>query len=351
MEHVLVTGGFGLVGKATVRELAARGHRVTVTDLDTGANRKAAREYDGSAGVSVRWCDITDAATAELLATVAPDAVVHLAAVIPPGCYAAPELARSVNVDGTRHLVDACGQLPTPPRLVLASSVAVYGSRNPHTVTGPVTTGTPPAPVDLYGRHKYAAEQIVRGSDLAAVVLRLGGVMSADMGQGSHPDASYFSGLLPSDGNIHTVDVRDVARAFAAAVRAPVVGRTFLIGGDESHRLQQSDVAALTAAMGLAGVLPEGRPGDPADDNAWFATDWMDTSGAQAALDYQQVSWPGLLAEVRRSAGVRRHVLRLMAPLLRVVLERRAPYRDTPGEYADVWAGVARRWGPEALEA
>ena len=38
---VLVTGGFGLVGSATVRRLAADGRRVVATDLDTPANRKA----------------------------------------------------------------------------------------------------------------------------------------------------------------------------------------------------------------------------------------------------------------------------------------------------------------------
>ena len=40
---VLVTGGFGLVGSATVRRLAADGRRVVATDLDTPANRKAQR--------------------------------------------------------------------------------------------------------------------------------------------------------------------------------------------------------------------------------------------------------------------------------------------------------------------
>ncbi len=34
-ETVLVTGGFGLVGSATVRRLAADGRRVVAADLDT----------------------------------------------------------------------------------------------------------------------------------------------------------------------------------------------------------------------------------------------------------------------------------------------------------------------------
>ena len=39
----------------------------------------------------VRWADLTDAdAVAELLREVSPSAIIHLAAIIPPVCYARP---------------------------------------------------------------------------------------------------------------------------------------------------------------------------------------------------------------------------------------------------------------------
>ena len=40
-ETVLVTGGFGLVGSATVRRLAELGRTVVIADLDTPANHAA----------------------------------------------------------------------------------------------------------------------------------------------------------------------------------------------------------------------------------------------------------------------------------------------------------------------
>ena len=55
---VLVTGGFGLVGSATVRRLAELGRNVVATDLDTPANRKAAAKLPS--GVNARWTDLTD---------------------------------------------------------------------------------------------------------------------------------------------------------------------------------------------------------------------------------------------------------------------------------------------------
>lgn len=350
MRHVLVTGAFGLVGSRTVTELLTRDVRVTATDLDTSANRKAADAIRGDTRLAVDWVDLTDpAAVAAMVAEVAPDAVIHLAAVIPPACYAAPHLARAVNVEGTRNLVTACERIATPPRLVLASSMAVHGSRNPHAGLGPLTPETPVAPVDAYGKHKVEAEQIVRDAALDSVVLRLGGVLGVGMSGSASSDALHFSGLIPADGHIQTVDVRDVARAFAAATQRPVTGRTFLIGGDDSHRKVQSEIGEMTDAMGLEDAFPAGRPGDPDDGGAWFTTDWMDTTESQAALDYQRVSWPQMIAEIRADAGRKRYLLRLVAPILHAVLERRSPYRDAPGQYADVWAGVRAKWGDEAL--
>ena len=99
-ETVLVTGAFGLVGSATVRQLRADGRHVVATDLDIPANRKKATTLLPAA--DVRWADLTDPdAVAALLREVAPVAVIHLAAIIPPVCYARPGLARRVNVDAT----------------------------------------------------------------------------------------------------------------------------------------------------------------------------------------------------------------------------------------------------------
>jgi nucleoside-diphosphate-sugar epimerase len=349
-DAVLVTGAFGLVGTATVKHLARLGRRVVATDLDTPANRKAAAARP--AGVAVHWADLTDARqVSELVSTHAPDSIIHLAAIIPPLCYENPGLARRVNVDATAHLVNAAAAQAYSPRFIQASSIAVYGPRNPYRFTDVLTSDTPVRPFDVYGGHKVEAEAIVRKSDLYWVILRLGGVLTVDLGLGLDPDMIYFEALLPSDGRLQTVDVRDVAHAFAAATTADVGGRTLLIGGDDSHRLIQGEIGASTAAaMGLVGGLPAGRPGDPDDDDAWFATDWMDTATAQATLGHQHYSWPQILAETAEKAGWKRYPLRLVAPLAREYLKRRSPYFSQPGSYADPWQAVRRKWGAFAAD-
>lgn len=350
-ETVLVTGGFGLVGSATARRLAADGRPVVATDLRTSANRKAAEALP--AGVEARWADLTDPAQVDrLIAEVSPAAIIHLAAVIPPPIYRNPGVARTINVEATATLVRAAEALANPPRFVQASSNAVYGARNPHHVPAPVRADTPPRPSDLYGGHKFEAEELVRLSGLQWAVLRLGGVISVDpVAMAFSSDGLFFENALPTDGRLHTVDVRDVAAAFAAATTADVVGEILLVAGDESHRLRQGQVgAALAAARGLAGALPTGRPGNPDSDDDWFVTDWMDTTRAQQTLSFQHHSWPDMLAEMRATAGWKRYPLRLAAPLARQILKRRAAYRNTPGQYADPWGAIRARLGEPGLD-
>jgi nucleoside-diphosphate-sugar epimerase len=343
---VLVTGAFGLVGTAVVRQLIEERRHVVATDLDSPINRQKARRLR-SAEVEVRWADLTDThAVDTFVERVAPGAIVHLAAVIPPVCYARRDLARAVNVGATESLVRAASELSSPPRFVLASSVAVYGPRNPNRGTALLSATTPLNPCDIYGTHKVEAEQAVGSSGLDWVILRLGGVMTPAPQWGVGLDMVHFERLLPVDGRIQTVDVRDVARAFVGAVTTDATKEVFLIGGDETHRVVQEALgSAMARAMGLVGALPPGRPGDPDSDRDWFTTDWMDTTRAQGVLSCQHHSLPDMFAETRDEVGWRRWPLKAAAPIMRAVLGPRAPYRHHDGVYADPWGAIKRKWG------
>jgi hypothetical protein len=172
-------------------------------------------------------------------------------------------------------------------------------------------------------------------------------VLSVDLGaMPLSMDAPFFESLLPTDGRVHTIDVRDAALAFARATTAEVAGEILLIGGDESHLLRQEEVGkALAAARGLVDAMPGSRPGDPDSDDDWYVTDWMDTTRAQQALRFQRHPWPDMLAEMRAAAGWTRYPMRLASPLVRQFLKRRAAYRDSPGRYADPWGAIRAELG------
>jgi nucleoside-diphosphate-sugar epimerase len=344
-DRVLVTGACGLVGSATVARLRKDGIPVVATDLDTAANRRIATQFGDA---STRWCDLTERSQVQtLLAAVRPAAIIHLAAVIPPFCYKHPASAHKVNVEATAFLTREASGLTAPPRFVQASSVSVYGPRNPHMESEVLTSDTRPAPFDVYGAQKVAAEGVVRQSHLDWVILRLGGVMGPL--RHARADLAAMEGMLPSDGRIHMVDVRDAARAFVNAATKPIEhvrDKTLIIVGDSSYQLLQEQIApSITAALGLVGVMPQGRKGDPNSATAWFTTDWADPDEAQRTLQFQHTTWPDLLAERAERARWLRPLGKTASPVVRRLLRKHAPYRGQAGEYADPWRMIAHRWG------
>ncbi len=346
-DSVLVTGAYGLVGRPTVERLVADGFKVTATVHHT---TKPALPT----AVDVRSVDLTEPAQIKaLVADVSPSAIVHLAAVLPPQCYAHPALARKVNVDATAALVRAAQELAAPPRFVHASSVAVHGSRNPHRHTDLLTPESPMVASDVYSCHKGEAENIVRASDLEWSILRLGGVMTLEpLVDYGDADTFYFGAALPADNRVHTVDVRDVAAAFSAAITTDVVREVFMIAGDDSHKRLQGEVSLSSAeAMGLGRLISPNRPGNPGSDGDWFPLDWMDTARAQQVLSFQRYSKAETNEEIRAGTGRKVRALRMMAPLLKPMMRRRAPYYKVPGTYADPWGRFRDKWGEPGPDA
>ena len=207
-------------------------------------------------------------------------------------------------------------------------------------------------PCDVYSGQKAEGEEIVRSSSLEWVVLRFGGVLSTDFSALPFgADGMFIESAVPSDSRLHNVDVRDVARACAAAATADVAHEILLIAGDQSHQMRFGDVGpALAAALGVPGAVPPGRPGNPNSDTDWFVTDWMDTTRAQEALKFQHHSWPDMLAELQAEAGWKRYAGRLIAPVARVVMKRRGAYWKAPGQYADPWGAIRTKLGGPAWD-
>jgi len=101
---VLVTGGAGFIGSATVRELRARGHRAVIFD----------RHRDPDSGEEIILGDIRDA-TAVTEAVVHVDAVIHLAGVLgTQETIANPRPAAEVNIGGGLNICEACARYRTP---------------------------------------------------------------------------------------------------------------------------------------------------------------------------------------------------------------------------------------------
>lgn len=96
--------------------------------------------------------------------------------------------------------------------------------------------------------------------------------------------------------------------------------------------------------------MPPGRPGNPDSDDDWFVTDWMDTTRAQEALQFQHYSWSDLRAELAKKYRLLHYPGRLIAPIVRLAMARRSPYRNASGYYADPWGAIRAKLGEPAWD-
>jgi nucleoside-diphosphate-sugar epimerase len=357
---VLVTGAFGQVGKRCAQILLERGRTVVAMDLRTDKTAAAEQELSaGTHGASMirAYVDLLDAAAVrDLVETHQPDAIIHLAAIVSPPSYRNPGLARKVNVGGTENLLAAAAALPHPPLFLMASSAAVYGSRNPYRHPELINPDTPVNPIDQYGQDKVLAEAAIRASGLPYALFRLAGVISPDTQADFNADYLVLLRSMPSDNRIHAVDARDVALAFANGVdrEAAIAGKVVLIGGNETYVLLQHDLGDdLMNAAGLGRLGPSATlPGDPGDERGWSFTGWYDTTEAQALLNFQEHDWNETLAWIAESQGRRRAVLRVLGPVLRPVMRTALKFQmraEGRGPYADPWALIEKKYGTAAL--
>ncbi len=164
--RVVITGGAGFVGLKLAEGLvftqAAWGptgvaEHITEIVLFDAMPPRHLPEGKHITRVTFVQGDIADAAAVEALFAGGANAVYHLAAVVSAAAEADLDLGLRVNLDGTRHVLDACRRLPAPPRFIFASSAAVYGGDPPFEVTD----ATWPTPRTSYGAQKLMGEILV----------------------------------------------------------------------------------------------------------------------------------------------------------------------------------------------
>src|ERR1700690_2275678 len=152
---MLVTGGSGFIGSRLALSALAEGHTVTVAgQLNTDAERMRAAEL-AAAGIEIEQGPLQNPEYARRVVG-GCDVVIHLAAAqheanVPDDYFF------DVNVNGTRTLLEA-SQRAGVSRFVYGSTIGVYGEYRGQALD----EETPPNPINVYGRSKLAAEQVVK---------------------------------------------------------------------------------------------------------------------------------------------------------------------------------------------
>ena len=155
--RIVVTGGCGFLGRRLALLLLERGSSLGPIDELVLFDNAAATPPPDDRRVRLVTGDIADRDTVRRLLAPGAAAVFHLAAVVSGQAEADTDLGYRVNLDGTRAVLDACRALGMCPRLVFASSLAVYGGRLPPEVGD----DTPLTPQTSYGAQKAIGELLV----------------------------------------------------------------------------------------------------------------------------------------------------------------------------------------------
>lgn len=239
---VLVTGAAGFIGSTLCPRLAAAGYRVVgYDDLSRGRREYLPPEVRLVEG------DVRDALRVrDTVAGVKPDWLIHLAAMhFIPDCLARPRETMDVNVEGTRHVLDACRHAAVG-HVTFASTAAVYAP----TDLPCVEDITPLQPMEVYGESKLAAERVLGvfhgDTGIPVTILRMFNAIGRRE-TNPHLVPEIFEALRTSDvitlGNLEPrrdyIDSRDVADAILSVAGAPGGIQVFNVGTGVAYSVRE----------------------------------------------------------------------------------------------------------------
>jgi nucleoside-diphosphate-sugar epimerase len=247
---VLVTGHLGYIGCVLTPMLRERGHTVLGIDSDMYRN---CTFFGSVPDVPYIQKDVRDVVLEDVMGY---DAIIHLAGLSndPLGDYR-PELTDSINCKGSIKLATLAKSAGVK-RFVFASSCSNYGAAGDKFLDENAAFN----PVTPYGQSKVNVENAVlplASDDFSPVFLRAStayGVsprLRFDLVVNNLTAWAFTTGkvLIKSDGTPWRplVHVEDIARAYVAALEAPVElvhGKAFNVGQtSENYRI--SEVAAM----------------------------------------------------------------------------------------------------------
>jgi UDP-glucose 4-epimerase len=266
----LITGGGGLIGTKVAGRLLDGGEEVVLLDVQLAPERVGAlQERHGDRVTALRGDVVALGTLADAVREHGVDRIVHLAYLLGAESNQSPGQAALTNVVGTTNVLEAA-RLFGVRRVVLASSIAVYGSDERYRPdelplredAAPYVAGGLP----VYGAGKVYLEQLAalygRQHGVEAVGLR----PSIVYGPGRRTGSTGWIGVLIEDpalgrpvrvgfgdATMSLVYVEDVADEFVALLQAPAEcfgrHRFFNTGGETCTMRELADV--------VRGIVPD----------------------------------------------------------------------------------------------
>jgi nucleoside-diphosphate-sugar epimerase len=251
--RVLITGAAGFVGATLLRSLISDPEITRLAALDL------VRHPLAEVSERVRWFSggLDEPVVLDEIFSERFDIAFHLASV--PGDLAERDrmLGRRVNLDAALDLFDRLADAGGRPRVVYASSVAVYGKM----ASEPVSSQTPARPAITYGAHKRMVEialaDLTRRGEISGIALRLPGIVArpgSSVGFGS----AFMTDLLRSaaEGKRYVCSVSPDATSWWMSAACAVKNLRYAAGIEHAGEVQlpalRQSVAEIVDALAHA---------------------------------------------------------------------------------------------------
>lgn len=318
--HVMVTGAAGMVGQKLVERLGSEtgafGREIGKLTLVDVVQPPVPSAF--SAVSTALAADLTDEGAIAKLVASRPDLIFHLAAIVSGEAEADFEKGYRVNLDGTRELFEAIrreGQKePYLPRVIFASSIAVFGEPFPDKIGDEFFT----TPLTSYGTQKAICELLLadytRRGIFDGIGIRLP-TICVRPGKPNKAASGFFSNILrePLVGQEAVLPVDENVRHWFASPRSAVgffvhAARieTSLIGPRRNltmpglSALVGEEIAALERVAGRKAVDLIRREPDPVIRSI--------VSGWATDFDARRASGLGFTAETSFDEIIRIHI-------------------------------------------
>ncbi len=266
-----VTGATGFIGRALALRLAASGTQVLALVRDSAK----AGELAATPGIELVRGNLRDPALLRDL-TGRAGIVYHLAGLT--SAHSRSEFM-AVNAELMGVLAAAAARAPTPPKLIMVSSLSVAG---PRTAALPAREDDAPAPVNSYGASKLLGEELLRreGAGVRWSIVRPSWVYGpgdrATLGLFRLAARGFFPSLCGGCMQISMLHVDDLVEALVlVGDSAAADGRIYYISDGVVHTIAQLGDALLAAGGGGRAVYIPGFLfrflGMAGESAGWFA--------------------------------------------------------------------------------
>ncbi|MEH6405370.1 MAG: SDR family oxidoreductase [Sneathiella sp.] len=272
MKTILITGGCGYIGRELCKRLSVEGNgtiRIVACDI------YELPTIDRLPGVDYETADIRNPEFKAVMERVRPQIVVHLASIV--GAGGDPEFEYSVDVLGTKNVLDCCVDVKAA-QIVVTSSGAAYGYHedNPEWLreTDPLRGNEDFA----YSRHKRMVEELLaeyreKQPQLTQLVFRPGSVIGENVSNQITAlfERPFILGISGSDCSFVFIWDRDVVSCIVKGILEDKEG-IYNLAGDGAMPMREIakvlgkpylplPAGLVGGVLGLARILRLGKLG------------------------------------------------------------------------------------------